>query len=358
MTRKRKTWKWPGKLFFCILCVCCIVGLAACAAHDDIAEREQTETENRKVETEAEFHSRFQSGLEAYFKDGSLVTGDKAVCMEYEANHEDEAVYTKAHVPVGYLTEDPAEVRYIIRYAMGRNVVGKYSTTESKFGIGGNAYEQWALVSVEDLMTGEILDESYFVGGPPPEEIEVEFGQFASTASGDPPDEKEITLWVVSVLRKNRQTETTVPTEEAAGTEQGREAALNAVDRVMEKGWNSYETVIWALEREGFAHEDAVYAADNCGADWKAEALKDAQQTLDFSKKEVLEFLENGGFTADEISYAMANCDANWKERALERAKNYLYGNPTSYNELIDALVSFGFTEEEAVYAADHCGVD
>lgn len=76
----------------------------------------------------------------------------------------------------------------------------------------------------------------------------------------------------------------------------------------------SYNGLVEQLEYEGFSHEDAVYAVDNCGADWK--------------------------------------------EQAVEKAKSYLEYSSFSYDGLIEQLEYEGFTHEEAVYGADHCSLD
>lgn len=36
----------------------------------------------------------------------------------------------------------------------------------------------------------------------------------------------------------------------------------------------SYTGLIEQLEYEQYSHDDAVYAADNCGADWNEQAAK------------------------------------------------------------------------------------
>lgn len=46
------------------------------------------------------------------------------------------------------------------------------------------------------------------------------------------------------------------------------------------------------------------------------------------------------------------------EKNALNTALNYLNYTAFSYQGLIDQLKFEGFTEEEAVYGADHCGAD
>ena len=63
------------------------------------------------------------------------------------------------------------------------------------------------------------------------------------------------------------------------------------------------------LEFEGYTHSEAVYAADNCGADWDQQAVKMARQYLDyssFSRSELKEQLEFEGFTSEQAEYAVS----------------------------------------------------
>ena len=42
----------------------------------------------------------------------------------------------------------------------------------------------------------------------------------------------------------------------------------------------SYSGLVEQLEFEQYSHDDAVYAADNCGADWNKQAAKSAKNYL------------------------------------------------------------------------------
>ena len=64
--------------------------------------------------------------------------------------------------------------------------------------------------------------------------------------------------------------------------------------------------MIEQLEYEKFSHEDAVYAADNCGADWNEQAAEKAKAYLDmmsFSRDGLIEQLEYDGFTNEQAVY-------------------------------------------------------
>ena len=70
----------------------------------------------------------------------------------------------------------------------------------------------------------------------------------------------------------------------------------------------SYQGLVEQLEYEQYSHNDAVYAADNCGADWNEQAKKSAKSYLDvmsFSKDELIEQLEFDGFTHDQAVYGV-----------------------------------------------------
>lgn len=68
----------------------------------------------------------------------------------------------------------------------------------------------------------------------------------------------------------------------------------------------SYSGLIGQLEYESFSHDDAVYAADHCGADWNEQAAKKAEKYLDimgFSRDSLINQLQYDGFTYDQAAY-------------------------------------------------------
>ena len=85
-------------------------------------------------------------------------------------------------------------------------------------------------------------------------------------------------------------------------------------------------------------------------------ALDKALDYLDytaFSKKGLRSQLEYEGFKDDEIDYAIENCGADWKEQAVKKAEEYLDFTSFSKEGLIDQLEYDGFTEKQAKYGAD-----
>ncbi len=70
----------------------------------------------------------------------------------------------------------------------------------------------------------------------------------------------------------------------------------------------SREGLIDQLEFEGFSHTEAVYGADQSGADWYEQAAKKAEQYLkysSFSRSGLIDQLEFEGFTRSQAEYGV-----------------------------------------------------
>lgn len=71
----------------------------------------------------------------------------------------------------------------------------------------------------------------------------------------------------------------------------------------------SYSNLVEQLEYEGYPHDDAVYAVDNCGADWNEQAALKAQSYLSyspFSRQELIDQLIFEGFTTAQAEYGVS----------------------------------------------------
>ena len=121
----------------------------------------------------------------------------------------------------------------------------------------------------------------------------------------------------------------------------------------------SHDGLVDQLEYEKFSHDEAVYGADNCGADWNEQAKEKAKSYLDlsgFSYKGIIEQLEYEKFTSEQAKYAADNCGADWYEQAKEKAASYISISSFSKNGLIEQLEYEGFTYDQAVYGAEQNG--
>lgn len=90
------------------------------------------------------------------------------------------------------------------------------------------------------------------------------------------------------------------------GLTTGQRNALSKAKDYLEFAAFSYTGLIEQLEYAKFSHEEAVYGADNCGADWNEQAALKAKSYLDlmsFSKDGLIEQLEYDGFTHEQAVY-------------------------------------------------------
>lgn len=91
----------------------------------------------------------------------------------------------------------------------------------------------------------------------------------------------------------------------------GQKNALAKAKQYLSVMAYSYDGLIKQLEYEKFSHEDSVYGADNCGADWNEQAAKKAKNYLDimaYSRDGLIEQLEYEGFTNEQ---AVCGVEAN-----------------------------------------------
>lgn len=89
----------------------------------------------------------------------------------------------------------------------------------------------------------------------------------------------------------------------------GEQNALKTAALYLDYTSFSYSGLIEQLEYEGYSHSEAVYAADNCGADWYEQAALKAAEYLDympFSRQELIEQLEYEGFSHAEAEYGVS----------------------------------------------------
>lgn len=107
------------------------------------------------------------------------------------------------------------------------------------------------------------------------------------------------------------------------------------------------------------ADEEAEERASAAATLGERNALKTAQQYLSvmpFSYEGLIDQLEYEGFTHSEAVYGADNCGADWNEQAAMMAESYLDILPFSRSELIGQLEFEGFTHAQAVYGAEQNG--
>ena len=105
-------------------------------------------------------------------------------------------------------------------------------------------------------------------------------------------------------------TPTTTPTveEQSDKATLGEKNALGKALSYLSVMPFSYTGLIKQLEYEGYSHTEAVYGADNCGADWNEQAALKAQSYLDtmpFSRQGLIDQLKYEGFTQEQAEYGV-----------------------------------------------------
>lgn len=90
----------------------------------------------------------------------------------------------------------------------------------------------------------------------------------------------------------------------------GQENSLKTAKQYIAVMDFSYTGLVEQLEYEGYSHDDAVYGADNCGADWMAEAAGSAKSYMDvmsFSRQGLLDQLLHEGYTQEQAEHGVAS---------------------------------------------------
>lgn len=88
----------------------------------------------------------------------------------------------------------------------------------------------------------------------------------------------------------------------------GEKNALKSAQRYLSIMAFSYSGLVQQLEYEGYSHDEAVYAVDNCGADWNEQAAKKAADYLDmmsFSRDGLIDQLKYEGFSEEQAIYGV-----------------------------------------------------
>lgn len=109
-----------------------------------------------------------------------------------------------------------------------------------------------------------------------------------------------VTVNLNGVIASDEETEKVLTVEEIN--------AMNLATAYLDVMPFSLNGLVEQLEYEGCSYEDAKYAADNCGADWKEQAFlmgKNYLELYDFSRTELYEQLKYEGFSGDEAGYAV-----------------------------------------------------
>lgn len=182
----------------------------------------------------------------------------------------------------------------------------------------------------------------------------------STTAGTTEPEKTESTKSdaTTTTAKETTTTATTMKNQEDTLTIGQRNAVNSAVSYIDTLDF-SHDGLVEQLEFSGFSHDEAVYGADHCGADWKSEALGAAKSyidTLSYSYKGLIEQLEYSKFTKEQAKYGADNCNADWNQEAAEAAQSYIDTMSMSRDALKEQLDYVGFTESQIKYALSAVG--
>lgn len=270
------------------------------------------------------------------------LTAGKAVT--YWVDAEGVGTYNTKYLTDDWAAQTPDEAKYIVTRTEGTTKVGIYMGS-----IAGDALQRYVKIEISNSITGEVLADERFYGAKPPETITKNEDRFGSY-----PAEDEISQWILSSLTALSD----------AAKESARNAALAHLDFTEYSKAYLYNIL---LTQDGFTPDEASYAVENCGADWKAQALsftKDLLSTMDYFRSELFAQLTTGWlFTEEEANYALDSCSVDWDQlndpaitQALATTERW---NQYSRAALIDYLTTYkNFSAAEAESAIDACGID
>ena len=133
----------------------------------------------------------------------------------------------------------------------------------------------------------------------------------ATTATEEPTTERTTnTTWkptsIVTLPKVTTTTTTTAAT--TVGTTTARQGACDLAAAYLAEVNFSYSGLIKQLQAAGCSEEDAIYAADNCGADWNEQAALRAKYHLNgmgFGRQQLITWMLQEGFTESQVAYAL-----------------------------------------------------
>lgn len=134
-------------------------------------------------------------------------------------------------------------------------------------------------------------------------------------------------------------------------------SATEYYDRDTSAGPN--DVLEWLTSFDEYSYEEAIYAIENAGLDWKRRAVEWSNEYKDgcyMYPSELLSELELKGFNEEDCKYAIQNCNTDWDKCAIE-AIQYI-SDANTRNEYVSKLQEYGFTVTQAEYGVNNSNID
>ena len=103
-------------------------------------------------------------------------------------------------------------------------------------------------------------------------------------------------------------------------------------------------------ESNPYSELEPVFYNNIYGNEGAVNSAKDYLKFMAASKTKIISFLKKKGFTEEEAIYGAENCGADWYDQALRMAMSYLNVQEFTYEQLALQLMIEGFTEDEIIY--------
>lgn len=103
-------------------------------------------------------------------------------------------------------------------------------------------------------------------------------------------------------------------------------------------------------ESNPYSELEPVFYNTIYGNEGAVNSAKDYLKFIAASKTKIISFLKKKGFTEEEAIYGAENCGADWYDQALRMAMSYLNVQEFTYEQLALQLMIEGFTEDEIIY--------
>lgn len=103
-------------------------------------------------------------------------------------------------------------------------------------------------------------------------------------------------------------------------------------------------------ESNPYSELEPVFYNTIYGNEGAVNSAKDYLKFMAASKTKIISFLKKKGFNEEEAIYGAENCGADWYDQALRMAMFYLNVQEFTYEQLALQLMIEGFTEDEIIY--------
>lgn len=103
-------------------------------------------------------------------------------------------------------------------------------------------------------------------------------------------------------------------------------------------------------ESNPYSELEPVFYNNIYGNEGAVNSAKDYLKFMAASKTKIISFLKKKGFNEEEAIYGAENCGADWYDQALRMAMSYLNVQEFTYEQLALQLMIEGFTEDEIIY--------